>query len=135
MSPASAPHFSVAPVGRRARTPGAMARKKGKARPGGSASAPVPPGEDAPPPDAAATDRGDADPAGDGAVVSPAVPPSPAAVDVDAAAAVGSCEAEEAAVLDDDAQNGQPWPACVWRRVSARERARNASRRACAHLQ
>ena len=84
MSPASAPHFSVAPVGRRARTPGAMARKKGKARPGGSASAPVPPGEDAPPPDAAATDRGDADPAGDGAVVSPAVPPSPAAVDVDA---------------------------------------------------
>ena len=56
------PHFSVAPVGRRARTPGAMARKKGKARPGGSASAPVPPGEDAPPPDAAATDRGDADP-------------------------------------------------------------------------
>ena len=86
MSPASAPHFSVAPVGRRARTPGAMARKKGKARPGGSASAPVPPGEDAPPPDAAATDRGDADPAGDGAVVSPAVPPSPAAVDVDAVA-------------------------------------------------
>ena len=112
MSPASAPHFSVAPVGRRARTPGAMARKKGKARPGGSASAPVPPGEDAPPPDAAATDRGDADPAGDGAVVSPAVPPSPAAVDVDAVAL--DLEPSDGEAADDErgdpGSGGDPGP-------------------------